>query len=126
MALKPGLSGRAELTVADVDTAASLGSGDVPVLGTPRVVALCEEATMRAVASRLQPGETTVGRRVQLDHLAPSQIGETVTADVQLDQVVGRKLVFAVSVSDTRGLVAAGKLTRVVVDRQRFLDQSPP
>ncbi len=126
MALKPGLSGRAEVTVADADTAASLRSGDVPVLGTPRVVALCEEATVRAVASRLQPGETSVGRRVQLDHLAPSHIGETVTAEATLDQVVGRKLLFAVSVSDTRGLVAAGRLTRVVVNRARFLEQSPP
>jgi predicted thioesterase len=124
MPLEPGLAGRATLLVGDADTAAVLRSGDVPVLGTPRVVALAEEASMAAVDGRLDPGQTSVGMRVQLDHLAPSAVGSTVTADATLERVEGRRLVFTVSVADERGLVAAGKVTRVIVDREHFLEKA--
>jgi predicted thioesterase len=124
MPLPTGLVGSAELKVADADTAVALHSGDVLVLGTPRLVALAEEATIVAVADALGPGETTVGMRVQLDHLSPSPVGSMVTAEASLDRVEGRRLVFNVSVRDERGLVAAGKITRVVVDRQRFMEKA--
>ena len=124
MPLQPGLSARASLTVTEGDTAESLGSGDVPVLGTPRIVALGEQACVSAVTPKLQPGETTVGRRVQLDHLVPIPVGGSVTAEATLDRVEGRRLTFTVTVSDSRGLVAAGKVTRVVVDRERFLERA--
>lgn len=124
MDLEAGASAAVEMTVTEADTAVALCSGDVPVLGTPRVVALCEEATCRAVASCLDPGQTTVGMRVQLDHLAPIAVGTPVRAEATLEKVEGRRLTFTVSVSDTRGLVAAGKVTRAVVDRQHFLDRA--
>ncbi len=124
MPLEPGLTAKARLTVADRDTARTLRSGDVDVLATPRMIALCEEATVKAVAGRLQPGQTSVGVRVQIDHLAPTAVGEDVQADAKLERIVGRRLVFAVSVADPRGLVAAGKVTRAVVDRERFLDRA--
>jgi len=110
------------LTVGDADTAVAAHSGDVAMLATPRVIALCEEAAVAAVAGHLATGETTVSMRVQLDHLAPAPVGDTVTAGAKLEKVEGRRLRFSVSVSDERGLVAAGKVTRVVVDRARFLD----
>lgn len=94
------------------------------MLATPRMIALCEEATLKAVAGRLQPGQTSVGVRVQIDHLAPTAVGDDVEADAKLERIVGRRLVFAVSVTDTRGLVAAGKVTRAVVDREWFLDKA--
>jgi predicted thioesterase len=109
--------------VEHVDTAIAFRSGDVPVIATPRVVGLAEEATVIAVADALSPGLTTVGSAVQLTHLAPSPIGATVTADVVLESIEGRRLVFRVSVTDGRGLVAAGYVTRVVVERERFLDR---
>jgi fluoroacetyl-CoA thioesterase len=121
---KPGLSARAELTVADADTARALGSGDVPVLGTPRLVALCEQACCDAIKGQLDPDETTVGMRVQLDHLAPTAVGMKVTADATLEKVEGRRLTFTVSASDPHGLIGAGKLTRVVVERERFLKKA--
>jgi fluoroacetyl-CoA thioesterase len=116
--------GRAALTVGDGDTAIALRSGSVPVLATPRVVALCEEASCLAVQEALQDDQTTVGMRVQLDHLAPSGIGAHVTADAVLERIEGRRLVFTVSVSDDQGLIAAGKITRVVVDTERFLKKA--
>jgi fluoroacetyl-CoA thioesterase len=121
--LEPGLSAEIDLLVTEADTAVALRSGEVAVLATPRVVALCEEATVAALAGRLDAGQTTVGMRVQLDHLQPTAVGNRVTAEAWLEKVEGRRLVFGVSVSDARGLVAAGKVTRVVVDAERFLDK---
>ncbi len=109
--------------MADEDTAVAFRSGDVAVLSTPRIVALCEEAAVAAVEGSLDAGETTVGMRIQLDHLNPTAVGDVVTADARLEKVEGRRLKFSVSVNDARGLVAAGKVTRVVVDRDRFLDK---
>lgn len=122
--LEPGLASRVALTVAKEDTAAALATGDVPVLATPRIVILAEEATVLAVEGRLDQGLTTVGYRVQLDHLAPTPVGATVEAEAILESVEGRRLTFRVSVSDRRGLVAAGKITRVIVDRERFLERA--
>jgi len=113
-----------KLTVEDDDTALALRSGDVAVLGTPRVVALCEEAAVAAIDGRLPEGHTSVGMRVQLDHLQPTAIGSTVAAEAVLEKVEGRRLTFTVSVRDHRGLVACGKVTRVVVDTERFLDRA--
>jgi len=122
--LETGLSASVDLVVADVDTAIALRTGEVPVLATPRVVALCEEAAVAALDGRLAPNETSVGMRVQLDHLTPTAVGTTVTAEATLERIEGRRLVFTVSVNDRRGLVAAGKVTRVVVDVQHFLDKT--
>jgi predicted thioesterase len=112
------------LAVTDDDTAIAFGSGEVPVLATPRVIALVEEATMKALETRLEPGVTSVGMRVQLDHLAPTAVGHKVRAEATLREIEGRRLVFAVSVRDERGLVAAGKVTRVIVDIDRFMDKA--
>jgi fluoroacetyl-CoA thioesterase len=122
--LSPGLHGSAKLVVSHEDTAVALRSGEVPVLGTPRVIALAEEAAMVAVADRLPPGQTTVGMRVQVDHLAPTNVGSSVAAEATLEKVEGRRLTFTVSVTDHGGLVAAGKVTRVVVETERFLDKA--
>ena len=119
-----GVPGYAELLVGDRDTALAAGSGDVPVLATPRVLAMCEQACCVAVAGRLKPGETTVGLRAELTHIAPTRVGSTVRAEATLERADGRRLLFTVTVTDACGLVAAGKLTRVVVDRQSFLDKA--
>ncbi|MCZ7535294.1 MAG: thioesterase [Acidimicrobiia bacterium] len=124
MDIRPGLTSSATLTVAEPDTALFMGSGDVPVLSTPRVVALAEQAACEAVAGVLDPGITTVGSEVQLTHLAASPIGREVTAEAMLESAEGRKLAFRVTVSDARGLVAVGRIHRVVVVRDRFLERA--
>lgn len=123
MAVHLGLTAKTVLTVGADDTALAAGSGDVPVLATPRIVALAEETAVAAVAAELAAGETTVSNRVQLDHLQPSAVGSVVTATAKLEKVEGRRLLFSVSVSDERGLVAAGKVSRVVVERERFMER---
>jgi fluoroacetyl-CoA thioesterase len=118
--MHPGLTGTADLHVTTPDTAAALGSGDVDVLGTPRVVALAEAATVAAVASALEPGETTVGTRVELDHLRPSRVGADVRAAAELVPVDGRRLTFAVQVTEGDVVVARGSVIRARVDRDGF------
>ena len=124
MPLSPGLHGSAKLIVAHEDTAVALRSGEVAVLGTPRLIALVEEATLVALADRLPKGQTTVGMRVQVDHLAPTNVGSSVAAEATLEKVEGRRLTFTVSVTDHGGLVMAGKVTRVIVETERFLDKA--
>lgn len=122
--LEPGLTADLVLTVAEADTARALCSGDVDVLGTPRVLALMEEATVKAVEGLLEESETTVGTRVELSHLAPIAIGSSVRVEVTLDKVEGRRLVFTANVSDEIGLVAAGKIHRAVVQIKPFMEKA--
>jgi predicted thioesterase len=122
--LQPGLCAVVSLLVESADTALALRTGDVEVLATPRLVALAEEATVRAVEGQLAEGTTTVGYRVQVDHLAPVPVGDRVKAEAVLESVEGRRLTFRVSLSDERGLVGAGRITRVVVERDRFMDRA--
>ena len=124
MELRPGLAARVELTVAEADTAAALGSGDVPVLGTPRVLALAEAATVAATAAALPAGSTTVGTRVELTHLAASAVGRTVVAEAILSDVDGRRLGFTVSVRDGDDVAAHGRVERVIVDREAFVTRA--
>jgi len=124
MLLAPGLTASVTLVVDDADTALALKSGDVPVLGTPRVIALAEQATVEAIRGELPEGRTTVGYQVQLAHLTPTAVGGTVVAEATLEQVEGRRLTFRVAVNDARGLVAAGRITRVIVERARFLEKT--
>lgn len=122
--IKPGLRGEVSLVVSEADTAIAFRSGNVEVLATPRLIALCEEATMIALRDHVPPGHATVGMRVQLDHLQPTAVGGEVVAEAILDKVEGRRLKFTVSASDSRGLVAAGKVTRVMVELAHFMDKA--
>lgn len=122
--MRPGLSATAHLTVSDADTAIAFGSGEVPVLATPRIVALVEEAAVAAVHPGLEAGSSTVGVRVQIEHISPTAVGGAVTAEATLEKVEGRRLIFHVAARDERGLIAAGKVTRVLVDVERFLDKT--
>ena len=114
-------------TVTDADTAAAVGSGSLPVLGTPRLLAWCEAATCAAVEPALREGETSVGTRVDLEHLAATAVGGTVEVSAREVYVDGRLRRFAVSARDVDPagrpgrLVGSGEVTRVVVDAGRFL-----
>lgn len=116
-----GLTGEARLVVGEGDTAVALRSGDVAVLGTPRLVALFEEATCNALRGVLDDGQSTVGMRVQIDHLQPTPVGAEVVVEAYLDKIEGRRITFTATASDSGGLIAAGKVTRVVVDVERFM-----
>lgn len=118
-----GRSATQQFTVTDADTARALGSGSLPVLGTPRLLAWCETVTCAALAGELDPDQTSVGTRVALEHRAASPVGAQVEVQADLGYVDGRLLRFTVAASHVADgkVVATGEVTRVVVDAERFL-----
>ncbi len=116
-----GLTDTAELTVSDRDTAVALGSGDLAVLGTPRVVALCEEAAVAVLDGLLPPGATSVGTQIHMNHTAASAVGAAVTAKATVSAIKGKKVTFDVELVDGDSIAASGTHTRFIVDRDRFL-----
>lgn len=116
-------------TVTDDDTALTVGSGSLPVLGTPRLLAWCEAATCAAIAPALTTGSTSVGTRVSLEHLAASPVGQRVEVSASSAYADGRLHRFTVAVRHVGGdsaagkVVATGEITRVVVDAERFLSR---
>lgn len=116
-----GLKHTSELTVTDAVTAVRMGSGDMPVLATPAMMALMENAAMLAVADELPRGSTTVGGHIASSHLRPSKIGDVVRAVAEVTKVDGRKIEFKVSAYSGDVLLGEGTHLRFVVDRERFM-----
>lgn len=111
--------------VTDEDTAAAVGSGSLPVLGTPRLLAWLEAATCACLVPVLPEGSTSVGTRMQVEHLAASPVGAEVEVSASSAYVDGRLHRFTVSARDTGSgkVLAAGEITRVIVDAARFMSR---
>ena len=116
-----GLQAKSKVKVSESNTALSLGSGDMEVFATPAMVALMENAAMKAVADHLPEGSTTIGTAMQTSHIKASKLGATITASAELTQVDGRSLKFVVKAWDEVGTIGEGEHTRFIVDRERFL-----
>ncbi len=110
--------------VTDADTATAVGSGDVPVLATPRLIAWMEAATVRSAAQFVSAGQTTVGTAIRVEHRHPTPVGGSVAVIAEpSSSPVGRRLTFAVKAIDSlQKLVAIGEIDRAIVDRKRFLE----
>lgn len=119
--MEKGMKYISKLVVTEDKTAAALGSGDLPVLATPIMVALMENAAMMAVTDALPEGSTTVGGKIDVSHLAPTPVGAEVTATAVLESVEGRKLVFHVEAHQGELLLGEGSHLRFVVDRDKFM-----
>ena|ERR1700683_5291982 len=143
--LAAGLRATVRAVVTGADTAEAMGSGNLPVLATPRLLALAEAATVAAVAPQLADGLTTVGTAVSLEHRKASPLGAEIVVEAELTEVDGRRLVFGfiarpagadaedtdaagtdaggtdVDGTDADVVVGAGTVERVVVDGARFL-----
>jgi fluoroacetyl-CoA thioesterase len=123
--LTVGLQATVTAEVGEEDTAVALGSGDLPVLGTPRLLALAEAACVAAVAPVLAAGQTTVGAAVSLEHRKPSPLGTPIEVRAELVEVTGRKLFFGFIAygpgGDDEAVIGAGTVQRVLVDADRFL-----
>ena len=120
-AITPGLRTAQAHRVTDTDTALALGSGDLPVLATPRLLAWCEGACTAALGDATPPGRTSVGTRVALEHIRATPVGATVDVQAELVHVDGRLLRFRVAAHEGDRLLASGELTRVQVEAERFL-----
>jgi fluoroacetyl-CoA thioesterase len=123
--LTVGLQATVTAEVGEDDTALALGSGDLPVLGTPRLLALAEAACVAAVAPQLPAGQTTVGAAVSLEHRKPSPLGTPIEVRAELVEVTGRKLFFGFIAygpgTDDEAVIGAGTVQRVLVDAEQFL-----
>ncbi len=109
-------------TVAAVDTAEALGSGDLPVLATPRAIAWVEAASCAAVGDVLDSDQTTVGTHVEIDHLLPTWVGAVVIADAMVAEVSGSRLRFQVRLMDAeQRVLLAGSVDRAIVNRDKFV-----
>lgn len=121
MAVTTGLRGEAALTVDTSHTASAFGSGNLPTLGTPALVALLERAAVTAIRRALQPGEESVGVMVNVRHLAPTPLGKRVRAEATVTSIDGRRITFDVRASDAVAVIAEGTHERVLVDREDFV-----
>ena len=116
-----GAKSTSTLVVTEQLTAAVMGSGDLPVLATPAMIALMENAAMNAVAPALPDDQTTVGSPMNASHLKPTAVGDTVEATATLVAVEGRKLTFRVETHDSEGVIGEGDHVRYIVSREKFL-----
>ena len=118
-----GLKHTSELVVTDAVTAIAAGSGDMPVLATPMMMALMENAAMLAVKDELPEGSTTVGGHIESSHLKPSKIGDSVSATAEVTKIDGRKIEFKVAAYSGETLLGEGTHLRFIVDREKFMSK---
>ncbi|WP_418833521.1 thioesterase family protein [Parabacteroides johnsonii] len=121
--LEKGLKHTSRTVVLPDNFALAMGSGDLPVLATPALVALMENAAMLAVAAELPEGTTTVGVKMDMTHVRPSGGGEEVYAEATLVEVEGRKLTFSLVARDSVDVIGEGTHIRYIVDRTKFLSK---
>ncbi|MBR5685737.1 MAG: thioesterase family protein [Muribaculaceae bacterium] len=118
-----GLTHTSHLTVTEAVTAIAMGSGDMPVLATPAMMALMENAAMLAVADHLPEGCTTVGGHIASSHLRPSKLGDTVTATATVTRAEGKKIEFKVDARCGDTLLGEGTHLRFIVDKEKFMSR---
>ena len=121
--LEIGLKHTSELIVEEHLTAIDIGSGDMPVLATPAMLALMENAAMIAVADKLPDGCTTVGGYIESSHVRPSKIGEKVCATAEVTNVEGKKIKFKVYAYSGENLIGEGTHLRFIVDKEKFISK---
>lgn len=121
--METGLTHTSTLVVEERHLAINAGSGDLEVLATPMMMALMENAAMRAVKDELEEGMTTVGGHISSSHLKPTAKGRTVSATAVLTAVDGRKLTFKVTARDETGVIGEGEHLRFIVDRRKFMSK---
>lgn len=111
-----------EVTVAEQHSAITVGSGDLPVLGTPAMIALMEQASVQLVTPHLEEGTSTVGIHLAVEHLKATPMGGKITVSAELTAIDGRKLSFALkAVNEAGETIGEGTLDRFIIDRERFM-----
>ena len=121
---KPGLSAEFKHTVMETDTASHWGSGGLPVFSTPALVGLMESAAVVALRGHLDPGQSSVGGRIDVRHLAATPVGMEVRARAELTSIEGRKLVFKIQAWDEAELIGEADHVRFVIDEAKFMEKA--
>lgn len=121
--LSLGIIGQATTVVNEQNTALAMKSGTLPVFATPAMVALMEEASCEAIADYLEEGEGTVGIKMNVDHIAPTGLNDTVIATATLIQIEGRKLIFSVEAIDNQKIIGKGIHERFIINNEKFMQK---
>lgn len=121
--LSLGIIGQATTVVNEQNTALAMKSGTLPVFATPAMVALMEEASCEAIANYLEEGEGTVGIKMNVDHIAPTGLNDTVIATATLTQIEGRKLIFSVEAIDNQKIIGKGIHERFIINNEKFMQK---
>ena len=119
--LEIGMKNSCSVKVDETDTAKTMGSGSLDVFATPSMIALMEKSASECVQSHLEDGNTTVGTLMNVKHLSATPLGMNVTAECELVEIDGRRLVFIVTASDERGEIGKGTHERFIIDAERFM-----
>lgn len=117
------ISHKSVLIVSNENTAITMGSGDLPVLATPALAALMENAAMIAARQTCGEGETTVGASIDVKHLLPSPIGARISATAVVQERDGRKLTFIISANENKKLVGTAIHIRYIVNKEKFMSK---
>ncbi|AFM00865.1 putative thioesterase [Desulfitobacterium dehalogenans ATCC 51507] len=117
-----GLKGRAEKIVDQTNTAKTMGSGSLDVLATPALVAMMEEAAVRAL--NLAEGQSSVGVSLNIKHTAATPLGMKVWADAELIEIDRRRLVFQIEAYDEKELIGSGTHERFIIDVEKFMTKT--
>lgn len=110
--------------VTNKNTAKTYGSGDIDVYATPAMVGLMEGASILLLDKALETGFSTVGTKIDVNHVAATPIGMNVTAEAELLEVTGKKLVFKISAFDERGTIGEGTHERFIIEVEKFLNKT--
>lgn len=121
--LETGLKGQKEILVEQEHTAASVGSGDLPVFATPALASVLEGAAVKALEGYLPPSMTTVGISLTIEHSAATPVGGKVIAQAELTEIRGRHLIFSLTARDEQEIIGQASHERVMVQRDRFLQK---
>ena len=124
MELKIGLKNSVAQVVTEIDTAVAVGSGSLKVLATPKLIALIEKAAADLIEKNLSPEMTSVGTLVNFEHTAPTPVGMKFSAEVEIIEVDGRKIIFEVTAFDEIGEIGHGKHERFIVNREKFQNKA--
>lgn len=119
--LQIGMTAETSRIVAQEDTAMAIGSGTAPVLATPKLIALLENAAMNAVGKALEEGTATVGTKISAEHIVATPLGMKVTAKATLISIENRKLTFELEAHDEVEKVAFGVHERFIVYEEKFI-----
>jgi predicted thioesterase len=120
MELQIGLKNSVAQVVTEIDTAVAVGSGSLKVLATPKLIALVEKAAADLLEKNLSPEMTSVGTLVNFEHTAPTPVGMKISAEVEISEIDGRKIIFKVAAFDEVGEIGRGRHERFIVNREKF------
>lgn len=122
--LKSGIKNTITITVDESKTAKVVGSGMLDVFATPAMVALMEQTAASSVQPHLEDGTTSVGTKIDVQHLSADPVGIEVTCESELVEVDNRRLVFSITVSDKHGIVGVATHERFIIKSERFMEKT--